>query len=700
MDLSKVLIRNKDIHHLSIDEAKQEMGFLNEEVTYHNNLYYNKSAPLISDSQYDSLFQRLTKLENAFPQLVLKSSPTQKPGAAVEKGFTKIRHALPMLSLANAFDQEDVVDFFKRINRFLGRGLNESLYMVGELKIDGLSFSARYEKGQLVSCATRGDGEEGEDITANIKTVVGFPLMLDSEKIPEIFEVRGEVFMDKNDFFELNQARDEAKEERFANPRNAAAGSLRQLDPTITAKRKLRYFVYSLGYVSADFAHSQYSLLQALSELGFMVNDKFIKLQTIDEVKNYYDHIDEIRSSLNYDIDGIVLKIDEFLLQKRLGFVQRDPRWAIAYKFKAEQAFSRVLDITIQVGRTGSLTPVAELEPVNVGGVLVSRASLHNFDEVQRKDIRIGDHVIVQRAGDVIPQVVSVDLSKRENEAEIFNAPSVCPVCGSAAKREVDEAILRCTGGLYCKAQVKERLIHFVSRAAFDIEGLGEKQVEFLLNKNYIESPVDIFYLQEKDTKSFTKLKNYDGWGEKSVTNLFAAIQRAKQISFERFLYSLGIRHVGDKNAKLIARFFSSAENFLEKLMNVLSKGDDFTELLEIDGIGPTVVFSLHEFAGEEHNVEIVEKLVGLLAIANAENNFISSPVSGKTVVFTGSLVNLSRDEAKAQAERLGAKVTSSVTSKTDLVVAGSDAGSKLTKAKDLGLQVLSEDDWLELIRG
>jgi DNA ligase (NAD+) len=697
MELSKVLVRNKIIEDLSLEEAKQEVEYLQEEIKYHNELYYNKSEPIIPDYLFDQLYDRLKNLEKKYPQFQRYDSPTQKPGAPVARGFAKIKHSLPMLSLANAFNHEEIEDFVKRTNKFLGRDYGSLLQMVAELKIDGLSFSARFEKGKLVSCATRGDGIEGEDITENIKNVINFPINL-SDELPDIFEVRGEVYMDKNDFILLNKNREEAGEESFANPRNAAAGSLRQLDPKITASRKLRYFVYSLGFVSSEVASDQYNLLNILQTYGFSVNDQYKRVSSLEDVEGYYEHIDQIRSSLNYDIDGIVLKINDFALQKRLGFVQRDPRWAIAYKFKAEQAFSKVLAITVQVGRTGSLTPVAELEPVNVGGVLVSRASLHNFDEIMRKDIRVGDHVVVHRAGDVIPQVVSVDLTKREDSAEPYIEPTLCPVCGSVAKREEDEAVLRCTGGLYCRAQVKERLIHFVSRGAFDIEGLGDKQVEFLLNHDYVKSPVDIFLLQERDHKSFTKLKNYDGWGEKSVANLYAAIEKARKISLERFIYSLGIRYIGEKNAKLIARFYSSAERFLAKLTNVLSKGDDFTELLEIDGIGPTVVFSLHEFVSESHNVDIVDQLVGLLAIANAENNFISSPVSGKTVVFTGSLVSLSRDEAKEQAERLGAKVTSTVTSKTDLVVAGSDAGSKLKKAQELGIRVITEEQWQELV--
>lgn len=697
MELGKAFIRNKGIDDLTSLEAKQEIDYLQEEIKYHNELYYNKSAPIISDYLYDQLYDRLKNLEKKYPEFLYQDSPTQKPGAPVARGFAKVKHSLPMLSLANAFNQEEVEDFLKRTNKFLGREQSAFLQMVAELKIDGLSFSARYERGRLVSCATRGDGIEGEDITENIKNVSNFPKNL-GDNAPDIFEVRGEVYMDKNDFLLLNQAREEENEECFANPRNAAAGSLRQLDPKVTASRKLRYFVYSLGFVSSEVASDQFGLLEALKSYGFLVNDQYKTVSSLEEIKSYYEHIEQVRSSLDYDIDGIVLKINDFALQKRLGFVQRDPRWAIAYKFKAEQAFSRVLAITLQVGRTGSITPVAELEPVNVGGVLVSRSSLHNFDEIKRKDIRVKDHVIIQRAGDVIPQVVAVDFAQREADTVAFIEPTSCPVCGSVAQREEDEAVLRCTGGLYCKAQVKERLIHFVSRGAFDIEGLGTKQVEFLIDKGYIKTPADIFALEDKDRQSLSRLKNHEGWGEKSVANLYAAIEKSRKISLERFIYSLGIRYIGEKNAKLIARFYGGAENFLRKLRFVLAEGGDFTELLEIDGIGPTVVFSLHEFASEAHNIEIVEKLVGVLAIANAQSNNVSSPVSGKTVVFTGSLVSLSRDEAKEQAERLGAKVTGTVTAKTDLVIAGSDAGSKLKKAVELGVRVLSEDEWKNLI--
>jgi len=699
MELARTLLRNKNTDDLSLNEAIAEIDNLTQELSYHNDRYYNKSSPVILDSQYDALFTRLKFLEAKYPELINTNSPTKKVGAAVSKGFAKIKHTVPMLSLNNAFSNEDIRDYLKRVNRFLGKKEMDQFEMVGELKIDGLSFSARFEEGRLVSCATRGDGEEGENITENIKFVKNFPAQLNAVNIPYNLEIRGEVYMDKSHFLALNKQREASGQSLFANPRNAAAGSLRQLDPSITAERNLRYFVYSLGYSSSEFTSNQFELLSRLKEIGFSVNDKYKMISNYDQIIDYYNYIEEIRSSLDYDIDGIVLKVNDFGLQRRLGYVQRDPRWAIAYKFKAEQAHTKILDIIIQVGRTGSLTPVAELEPVNVGGVLVSRASLHNFDEIMRKDIRIGDHVIVQRAGDVIPQILSVDLAKRSPDAKLFLQPTNCPVCGSIAKREEDEAILRCTGGLYCKAQVKERLIHFVSRGAFDIEGLGDKQVEFLLNNGFIQNAVDIFGLQEKDNSSFTKLKNYEGWGERSVDNLYSAINGSKTISLERFIYSLGIRYVGEKNAKLIARCYISANNFLKQLELVNNSTSDFATLLEIDGIGPTVVSSLYEFTAEKHNLEIISKLISILNISDCVVVGKSSPITNKTIVFTGTLDNYSRDEIKAQAERLGAKVTSSVTSKTDFLIAGRDAGSKLAKAKELGIKILNESEWRELVR-
>jgi DNA ligase (NAD+) len=696
MDLNKALLRKKDINALTDADAQQEIEYLREEILHHNNLYYNKSTPLISDALYDDLFQRLQTLERQYPQFADSKSPIHQPGISVPRGFKKIKHSLPMLSLANAFDHEDVIEFLKRTNRFLGRNINNPLEMVGELKIDGLSFSAQYKKNHLIKAATRGDGNEGEDITANIKHVIDFPIMIDAT-IPEIFEVRGEVYMDKMDFLALNQRQQDAGENSFANPRNAAAGSLRQLDPEITKSRKLRYFVYSIGFVSEDIADNQYDLLDILKEMGFAVNNQYEKMTSLTEIEQYYKKIDQLRSSLSYDIDGIVLKINDFALQKRLGSVQRDPRWAIAYKFKAEKAFSKITDIVLQVGRTGSLTPVAHLDPVNIGGVLVSRASLHNFDEIKRKDIRIGDHVIVQRAGDVIPQVVGVDLSKRTADLQAYIEPTTCPVCSSIATREEDEAILRCSGGLYCQAQIKERLIHFVSKGAFDIEGLGEKQVEFLLNNSYIKTPVDIFLLQHNEHSWENHLENFDGWGPKSVANLYASIDKAKYISLEKFIYALGIRYIGSRNAQLIAQFYISASKFYSKIQDALDGYYDFAELLIVDGIGPKVVAALNEFAQEEYNIKIVKDLMNLLHISEAKQNILTSPISGKTIVFTGSLKTLSRDEAKEQAQKLGAKVTNSVTSKTDLVIAGDEAGSKLSKAKALGIQVLNETEWQKL---
>lgn len=684
------------------EEAAKELAELSATIAKHDERYYQDDAPSISDAEYDKLRARLNALEAAFPELVRKDSPSQKVGAAPARGFRKVQHKVPMLSLGNAFSEEDVSDFLARIRRFLGLGTSDDIAIVCEPKIDGLSFSALYEKGRFVRGATRGDGSEGEDITANLSTIASLPQQLQGSGWPDVLEVRGEVYMQKADFVALNAAQEEAGKPVFANPRNAAAGSLRQLDAKVTATRSLSYFAYGWGDVSAPLADTQWDSLQRLADWGFVVNTADMrKAQDVEAIMAYYHAMQDKRADLPYDIDGLVYKVDRLDYQQRLGFVARAPRWAIAHKFPAEQAVTVLEHIEIQVGRTGALTPVAHLKPVNVGGVMVSRATLHNEDEIARKDIRVGDTVTIQRAGDVIPQVVSVDETKRPKDSTAFVFPSQCPICGSDAVREEGEAVRRCTGGLMCDAQIVERLKHFVARDAFDIDGLGEKQILAFWEEGLIREPADIFALEEKDKQSLTPLRNKEGWGSKSAQNLFAAIQKARTVELHRFIYALGIRYVGETTAKLLARTYHTFDAW-HAAMQKLAEDDEAAreELLAVDGIGGAVVGALRHFFAEGHNQKVLADLLPYLTISDAKAVAGDSPVAGKTVVFTGTLEKMTRDEAKAKAESLGAKVSGSVSKKTDYVVVGADAGSKAKKAAELGVEILTEDAWLQLIEG
>ena len=686
------------VEAMNAEDAKAELARLAAELAYHDELYHQKDAPVISDADYDALKRRNDAIEARFPELRRTDGPSARVGAAPAGGFAKVRHSVAMLSLGNAFDEEDVGEFLERITRFLG--LETTPEMMAEPKIDGLSCSIRYENGRLVQAATRGDGTIGEDITANVRTMAEIPEELADSGWPKVLEVRGEVYMRGTDFQELNRRQEAAGEKQFANPRNAAAGSLRQLDPSITARRPLRFIAYAWGMVSEAIGASMTEAQEKLHAWGFKTNHPIRRCRDLAGLMDYYREVMSRRTELPYDIDGVVYKVNRLDLQERLGFASRAPRWAIAHKFPAEKAETLLKEIAIQVGRTGSLTPVALLEPITVGGVVVSRATLHNEDEIARKDIREGDRVVIQRAGDVIPQVVSVITEKRPPDSEAFDFPKVCPECGSHALREEDEAVRRCTGGLICPAQAVERLRHFVSRHAFDIEGLGDKQVKFFFEEGLVGRPGDIFRLHQEDGTHGPPLSERPGWGAQSAENLFNAIEARRIVSLDRFIYALGIRHIGRENARLLARTYGSLEHLEQSLEAAGDReGEAYQELIGIDGIGPAVADALLGFFGEEHNLEVLSDLRGELTIeAFSQSVAEGSPVSGKTVVFTGKLENMTRDEAKVRAEALGAKVSGSVSAKTDFLVAGPGAGSKAKKAAELGVTVLEEAEWLALI--
>ncbi|HEX4765421.1 MAG TPA: NAD-dependent DNA ligase LigA [Lichenihabitans sp.] len=688
--------------------ARTEHARLAAEVAAHDLAYHRDDAPTISDADYDALRRRLVALEEAFPALATPESPAATVGAAPSPKFRSVRHKVPMLSLGNIFADAEVGDFVARVRRFLGLGTEAPLAVTAEPKIDGLSCSLRYERGRLVLALTRGDGFEGEDVTANARTIKDIPETLAGAPAPpEVCEVRGEIFMHRKDFAALNVRQAEAGLTVFANPRNSAAGSLRQLDPTITAGRPLRFFAYAWGEMSAMPAATQSGMIEAFRAFGFETNPLTVTGATADELLAHYRAIEAQRSALPYDIDGVVYKVDDLRLQARLGFVSRAPRWAVAHKFPAERATTTLLAIDIQVGRTGALTPVARLQPVTVGGVVVEHATLHNEDEIARKDIRVGDTVSVQRAGDVIPQVLGPVLEARAPEAAPYRFPETCPACGSAALRETDpktgkaDVVRRCTGGLVCPAQAVERLKHFSSRNAFDIEGLGDRQIEMFYGEGLIKTPADIFTIEARDKASLAKLANREGYGATSVRNLFAAIAARRRLPLNRFVYALGIRHVGETNARRLARHFGTIDALREVARQALDPASEArAELRTIDGLGDVVAEAVGDFFAEAHNEEVLDRLLAEVEVEPMESVVSSSPIAGKTVVFTGSLEKMTREEAKARAEALGAKVAGSVSKKTTLVVAGPGAGSKRTKAEELGLDVISEDDWLALIGG
>jgi DNA ligase (NAD+) len=684
--------------------AKAEHARLEAEIAAHDRRYYQDDAPSISDADYDALRKRYGAIEARFPQLRRLQSLTQRVGAAPAARFAKVRHAVPMLSLDNAFAEQDVVDFVGRIHRFLRLPDDEEISFSAEPKIDGLSMSLRYEDGVLVTGATRGDGSEGEDVTANVKTIADIPHKLSGRKVPAVTEVRGEVYMTKPAFLELNRKQADAGKPLYVNPRNTAAGSLRQLDASITASRPLGFFAYAWGEMSAMPADTQSGMIKWFEHCGFKTNPLTKMCKSVEALLQFHRDIEARRAGLDYDIDGVVYKVDRLDWQDRLGFVSRSPRWAIAHKFAAEKATTVVKDIEIQVGRTGALTPVAKLEPVTVGGVVVQNATLHNADEIARLDVRIGDTVQIQRAGDVIPQVLGVIAEKRPRGAKPYEFPKKCPCpLKTEVVREIiaggeQGARVHCTGEFACPFQQIEHLRHFVSRRAFDIDGLGEKQIEFFHEQGWVNEPADIFTLPERNKK--IRLEVVEGFGETSVRNLFSAIAARRDITLERFIYALGIRHVGETTAVALARGYGSWDAFHDACLK-LAKDDEETkqEMDALDQIGDTVIESLHDYFGEAHNRRRVERLAAQVKIRDAEKPRSDSPIAGKTVVFTGSLEKMTRDEAKASAERLGAKVSGSVSKKTDYVVAGPGAGSKLAEAKKHGVAVLTEDEWAKLIR-
>jgi DNA ligase (NAD+) len=676
-------------------KAREEHARLQAELAEHDRRYHGEDAPIVSDAEYDALRRRYTALEEQFPKLVDADSANRKVGAAPSEKFAKVRHRVPMLSLGNIFADEEAEEFCARVRRFLGLNDAAPLDVVAEAKIDGLSCSLRYENGEFVQAATRGDGYEGEDVTANVRVVEAIPKRL--KGAPKVFEARGEVYMRHTDFAALNARQAAAGKPVYANPRNFAAGSLRQLDPRMTAERPLQFFAYAWGEVSEPFASTQLGAIEAMRRFGLPTNPLTKLCHSASEMLAQYHSIEEKRATLGYDIDGVVYKVNDLALQQRLGFVSRSPRWAVAHKFPAEQATTIVEAIGINVGRTGALTPLAKLKPVTVGGVVVSNATLHNEDEIERKDVRVGDTVLVQRAGDVIPQVLAVVLDKRPEHSKPYVFPETCPICGSAALREIDEktgekdVVRRCTGTLICPAQAVEGLKHFASRNAFDIEGLGEKLIELFFTEGLIRTPADIFTLQARDGQGRPPLREWEGFGETSARNLFDAIDARRTIPLNRFLYALGIRHVGETNARRLARHFGDWES-----LRAAARVDNATEEISaIGGIGPVVAEAIADFFAEPRNEAALDALIKEVMIEPMEAIAAGHPLAGQTIVFTGSLEKMTRDEAKAVAERLGAKVSGSISAKTNLVVAGPGAGSKLAKARELGVETVDEDEWI-----
>jgi DNA ligase (NAD+) len=701
------------VDQLTEPEAASELKELSQLISYHDTVYYERDESEISDAAYDLLRKRNNAIEAKFPLLILPDTPSRKVGSAPASGFAKVRHTVPMLSIDNAFNEDDIISWLESVRNFLLdlRGSDEEVEIDCEPKIDGLSCALHYENGKLMRAATRGNGIEGEDVTSNVKTIANVPHILKGESWPDYLEVRGEVFITHDDFNRLNQLQEAEGNKIFANPRNAAAGSLRQLDAKISAKRPLRFFAYSWGEISESIAETQWTAREKFRKWGFQTNEpsRLVAIQgkQLSALIDYYTDLDQQRANLGFSIDGAVLKMNRLDLQQRLGSGARSPRWAIAWKFPPERALTQITDIVCQVGRTGKITPVAHLRPIGVGGALIQRATLHNADELERKDVRIGDTVIIQRAGDVIPQILEVVISKRPPASEPYRFPEHCPACNSILVKADGVADTYCNNGLVCEAQVIERLRHFVSRDAFDIDGLGEKNIEMFFTKGAIKNPVDIFTLASRDGQILPPLKEWEGWGETSARNLFDAIERSRVIPLDRFIYALGIRQVGQATARLLARHYLTLANWKRSTANAQNReSDDYMELLSINGMGKSMVEDLLSFMAEPHNIEVLDALTlagegkdPIVNVTDYEVAASSSPISGKTIVFTGKLESMSRSEAKARAEALGANIMGTVSKKTDFVVLGSDAGSKEKRARELGLSILTESQWLDLIK-
>ena len=685
------------------EAIKQRIDQLRQELAYHNHRYYELDAPVISDAEYDRLMKELQDLEKKYPDFLSPDSPTRKVGSKPSREFKEIFHSVPMLSLDLANTREELVNFITGIRRFfieLSSDPSLPIEIVAEPKIDGLSLSIRYENHKLVQAVTRGDGQKGEDVTANVMTIQDIPNDL-PRSAPTIFEARGEVFMENDDFLRLNERQEQSGEKLFANPRNAAAGSLRQLDPRITASRPLHFFCYTWGEMSESIARTQWQARERLHEWNFRLNEPARLTKGLSEMIAYYEEVNSMRSRLAFSIDGVVYKLNSLDWQRRFGSDARAPRWAIAYKFPPEHGQTRLKSITVQVGRKGILTPVAELEPVSVGGVLISRCTLHNQDEIERKDFRVGDHIVIQRAGDVIPQASSVVLSKRPSDSVKYIFPDHCPVCGSRATRKDNEAAWICSGGLSCPAQLVERLKHFVSRDAFDIEGLGEKNIEAFYRDGLIKSPMNIFTLEARDKESETPLRSREGFGELSVRKLFEAIRNRRTISLDRFIYALGIDQVGQTTARLLAKHFRSLDRWLQTMkMAQVKNSPAYDDLVNIDGIGKSMADTILAFFSEPHNLKILNDLCSVVEVVDystLENDH--SRLTGKLIVFTGKFIKISRSEAKVRAELLGANVTSAVTKKTDYLIIGTKPTPKKVRlANEYGIPVVSEDEWLKLI--
>lgn len=683
-----------DLEKISAGQAGQILAELSLDITRYNHAYFAEDQPLISDAEYDQLFSFNQRLEQKFPDLVSANSPSRRVGIAPLEKFAKVEHRRPMLSLNNAFSLSDLDNFIDRTCSFLRLSSFPSFFC--EPKIDGLSFSAIFVDRRLKVASTRGNGLVGEDITANLRTIKNFPQQIASG--PDLLEVRGEIYIDKADFIQLNCQQQSLGNQPFANPRNAAAGSLRQLNPQITAQRRLKYFTYAVGENSANLASSQQSLLVKLQELGFIVNQLSANAGSCNDLVNFYDQLRALRAGLPYEIDGVVYKLNQLALQERMGEVARSPRWAIAHKFPAEIASTKLLAIILQVGRTGVLTPVAQLVPVAVGGVVVSRATLHNIFEITKKDLRIGDQVFLQRAGDVIPQIIAVDFSQRASNLAVFTMPKICPSCSAGLNYTDCDVMIKCRNQCNCPAQNYQRICHFVSKSAMNIDGLGKQQIQFLIDQKFIAGLVDIFSLAAQNQLG-QQLQDYAGWGAKSVSNLLANIDRARIVDLDKFIYALGIRHIGQTNARLMAREFSTVDNFLNAIIRLINHDQKIhCQLSNITGFGDKILSSLINFVMIEENIETIQKLIPILDINNYQPLVVTqTSLTGKSVIFTGLLTTMSRLEAKTQAEKLGAVVVNAVSASTNLLVTGSSPGSKLKQALALGIEVINEEQWLKI---